>query len=69
MRLLVHLAGQSVTLIIKQPASGGPYVLTTSTMFFAGGSKTLSTASNAVDMLTITYTGSAYYASLVPGFA
>ena len=61
-------SGQSITLIITQPASGGPFTLT-STMKFAGGFKTLSTANNAVDMLTISYIGSTYYASLVTGFA
>jgi hypothetical protein len=60
--------GQSITMIITQPASGGPYTLTSS-MKFAGGLKTLSTTASAVDMLTITYTGSVYYARLVTGFA
>jgi len=60
--------GQSMTLIITQPASGGPYTLTSS-MKFAGGVKTLSTAANAVDMLTVSYIGTTYYASLVTGFA
>jgi hypothetical protein len=62
------VSGQSITLIIKQPASGGPYTLTSS-MLFAGGFKTLSTANNAIDMLTISYIGTSYYASLVTGFA
>jgi hypothetical protein len=62
------VSGQSITLIIKQPASGGPYTLTSS-MLFAGGFKTLSTAANAIDMLTISYIGTSYYASLVTGFA
>jgi len=62
------VTGQSLTLIITQPASGGPYTLT-STMKFAGGFKTLSTAANAIDMLTISYIGTTYYASLVTGFA
>ena len=62
------VTGQSLTLIITQPASGGPYTLT-STMKFAGGFKTLSTANNAIDMLTISYIGTTYYASLVTGFA
>jgi len=60
--------GQSMTMIITQPASGGPYTLTSS-MKFAGGVKTLSTAANAIDMLTVSYIGTAYYASLVTGFA
>jgi hypothetical protein len=59
--------GQTLTLILTQGGSGS-YTLT-STMKFAGGLKTLSTAVGSVDMLTITYTGSVYYASLVTGFA
>lgn len=62
------LAGQTITLIIKQPAAGGPYTLT-STMLFAGGSKTLSTAANAVDILSVTYDGTNYWASLSKGYA
>jgi hypothetical protein len=62
------VSGQSLTMLITQPASGGPYTLT-STMKFAGGNKTLSTSANAVDMLTISYIGTTYYASLVTGFA
>jgi hypothetical protein len=38
-------------------------------MLFAGGSKTLSTAANAVDILTVSYIGTTYYASLVKGYA
>ena len=62
------VSGQSLTLIIRQPASGGPFTLTSS-MLFAGGFKTLSTANNAIDMITISYIGTTYYASLVTGFA
>jgi hypothetical protein len=62
------VTGQSLTLIIRQPATGGPFTLT-STMLFAGGFKTLSTANNSIDMLTISYIGTTYYASLVTGFA
>lgn len=61
-------AGQSMTLIIKQPASGGPYTLT-STMVFAGGTKTLSTAANAIDILSVVYDGTTYYASLSTNFS
>jgi len=60
--------GQSMTLIVKQPASGGPYTLT-STMLFAGGTKTLSTAANAVDIMSVVYDGSNYYASLATNFS
>jgi hypothetical protein len=62
------VSGQSLTLIVKQPASGGPFTLTSS-MLFAGGFKTLSTANNAIDMITVSYIGTTYYASLVTGFA
>jgi hypothetical protein len=62
------LAGQTITMIITQPSSGGPYTLT-STMKFAGASKTLSTAANAVDILSVTYDGTNYWASLSKGYA
>ena len=62
------VAGQSMTLIITQPASGGPYTLT-STMKFSGGSKTLSTTASAIDIMTVFYDGTNYYASLAKGFA
>jgi hypothetical protein len=62
------LSGQTLTLIITQPASGGPYTLT-STMKFSGASKTLSTAANAVDIMTVFYDGTTYWASLAKGFA
>ena len=62
------VTGQSLTLIVRQPATGGPFTLTSS-MLFAGGFKTLSTANNAIDMITISYIGTTYYASLVTGFA
>ena len=60
--------GQSMTMIIKQPASGGPYTLT-STMNWAGGTKTLSTDANAVDIVSILYDGTNYYASLSTNFS
>ena len=60
--------GQSMTMLIKQPASGGPYTLT-STMLFAGGTKTLSTAANAVDIISIVYDGTTYFASLSTNFS
>lgn len=60
-------AGDSVTLIIVQPASGN-YALT-STMKFAGGTKTLSTTSNYIDVLTIYYDGTNYLANLATNFS
>ena len=61
-------SGDSMTLIVKQPASGGPYTLS-STMKFAGGTKTLSTAANAIDIITIFYDGTDYLASLGTNFS
>ena len=61
------VAGQSMTLIIKQSATGS--LTLTSTMLFSGASKTLSTAANAIDILTVFYDGTSYYASLGKGFA
>ena len=61
------VSGQSVTMILTQDSAGGRTL--TSTMKFAGGSKTLSTAANAIDILTISYIGTTYYASLVKGYA
>jgi hypothetical protein len=59
------VSGQTITLIIT---TGGTGRTLTSSMLFAGGSKTLSTTST-VDILTISYIGTTYYASLAKGFA
>ena len=61
------VAGQSMVLIVKQPSSGGPRTLT-STMKFAGGFKTLSTAANTIDLIGIFYDGTDYLASLNTDF-
>ena len=61
------VSGQTVTLIITQDGVGSRTL--TSTMKFAGGYKTLTTSPNAIDMMTISYIGSTYYASLITGFA
>jgi hypothetical protein len=60
--------GQTITLIIKQDSTGGRTL--TSSMKFAGGIKTLTTAANAVDIVTVTYSesDSTYYASLSKDF-
>jgi hypothetical protein len=58
------VSGQTVTLIIN---TGGTGRTLTSTMLFAGGSKTLSTT-NTTDILTISYIGTTYYASLVKDY-
>ena len=59
--------GQTITFIITQDGTGSRTL--TSTMKFAGGSKTLSTAANAIDVMSIFYDGTTYYASLTKGYA
>tara|TARA_Y100001938_G_scaffold138811_1_gene204842 strand:- start:95 stop:988 length:894 start_codon:yes stop_codon:yes gene_type:complete len=61
-------SGDSMTLIVKQPSSGGPYTLSSS-MKFAGGTKTLSTTANAIDIITVFYDGTDYLASLSTNFS
>jgi len=59
--------GGSMTLVITQDATGSR--LLTSNLLYAGGSKTLSTAANAIDTITVYYTGTQYLAALVKGYA
>jgi hypothetical protein len=61
------VAGQSITLKIVQDATGSRTL--TSTMKWAGGIKTLSTAANSIDIASIYYDGTNYFASLAKGFA
>ena len=60
------VAGQSLTLIVKQDATGSRTL--TSTMKFAGGTKTLTTAANSVDIISVYYDGTTYWASLGADF-
>lgn len=60
------VAGQSLTLIIN---GGTAYTSITSTMKFAGGIKTLTATAGCIDILTVFYDGTTYYASLGKGFA
>jgi hypothetical protein len=61
------VAGQSAVFFFTQDGTGSR--LLTSTMKFAGGSKTLSTAGTSTDMISVLYAGAAgYYATLVKGF-
>ena len=61
------VAGSSMVLILKQDATGSRTL--TSTMKFAGGTKTLSTAANSVDIVSVFYDGTTYYATLSKGYA
>ena len=61
------VAGQSITMIIKQDATGNR-TLTSTGIKWAGGSKTLSTAANSIDIATVYYDGTNYWGSLSTGF-
>jgi hypothetical protein len=56
-----------MTIIITQDGTGGRTL--TSSMKFAGASKTLSTAASAVDIISVFYDGTTYYATLSKGYA
>lgn len=60
------VAGQSLTLIVTQDATGSRTL--TSTMKFAGGTKTLTTAANSNDIISVFYDGTTYWASLSTDF-
>lgn len=60
------IAGQSITLIIY---GGTAYTAITSTMKFAGGIKTLTGTANCIDIVSVYYDGTTYFASLNKGFA
>jgi hypothetical protein len=59
------VSGQTISLVINTNGTGRTL---TSTMLFAGASKTLSTTATT-DILTVSYIGTTYYASLVKGYA
>jgi len=59
-------AGESLTLIIY---GGTAYTSITSTMKFAGGIKTLTGTAGCIDILSVYYDGTNYFASLGKGFA
>lgn len=59
------VAGQTLTLIIN---GGTAYTSITSTMKFAGGIKTLTATAGCVDILTVYYDGTNYWASLGKDF-
>jgi len=59
------VAGQTLTLIIT---GGTAYTSITSTMKFAGGIKTLTATAGCIDILTVYYDGTNYWASLGKDF-
>ena len=61
------VAGASAVINITQDATGSRTM--TSTMKFAGGSKTLSTTAGAIDLVSVYYDGTNYFATLSKGYA
>jgi hypothetical protein len=61
--------GSSGTLIITQDGTGGKTLTTTSAWKFASGSKTLSTAANAIDVISFFTDGTTVFAALSKGYA
>ena len=61
------VAGTSMTIVLNQDSTGGRTL--TSSMKFAGGSKTLSVAASATDIISLFYDGTTYYAVLSKGYA
>jgi hypothetical protein len=60
------VAGQAITLIIY---GGTAYTSITSSMRFAGGVKTLTATAGCIDILSIYFDGTNYFASLGKGYA
>ena len=60
------IAGQAITLIIY---GGTAYTAITSSMKFAGGIKTLTGTAGCIDVLSIYFDGTTYFASLGKGYA
>lgn len=61
------VTGSNITLILTQDGTGNKAL--TSSMKFAQGLKTLSSAANATDIMYVFYDGTTYWASLAKGFA
>jgi hypothetical protein len=60
--------GQSLTLVIRQDATGNRVMTPNAAYRFAYGVKTLSTAANAIDVLSIFYDGTNFLCNLVKGY-
>jgi len=64
--------GQTVTLLITQDGTGNRTFTegldSAGRMLFAGGVSTLSTAANAIDIMTISYIAGTYFASINKGY-
>ena len=64
-----HIAGGTYTAIINQGAPGNRTMTWNAVFKFAGGSKTLSTAANSVDVATFVSDGINLYGQLIKAVA
>jgi hypothetical protein len=62
------VTGQSITLVIRQDATGSRLMTPNAVYRFAYGVKTLTTTANAIDVLSIFYDGTNYLCNLVKGY-
>ena len=60
-------SGDSATFVLTQDGTGNR--LLTSTMKFAGNLRALSTTANSVDIISVFYSGTTYYATITKGYA
>lgn len=63
------LPGQTIIMRLTQDGTGSRLATWNAGYKFAGGSKTLSTAAGAIDVVTVRYDGTTYLASLSTAFA
>jgi hypothetical protein len=65
----VNNQGKSMAIVFQQDATGSRIMTSNSALIkWMGGNKTLSTAGNAIDVVSIFYDGNFYYASLSKGY-
>ena len=62
------VAGQSMTIIVKQDATGTRPITVSNLYKFAQGFKFFSGTANAIDMMNIFYDGSIYYVTLTVNY-
>lgn len=63
------VAGSSAIIMITQDATGSRLMTSGNPIFWAGGSKTLSTTGYSQDIISIFFDGSFYWATLSKGYA
>ncbi len=63
------IAGETATLVLTQNGTGSMTGTFPATAVFPGGTKTLSTAANATDTVTVKYTGGKYLCTIALAYA